>query len=231
MIATDRAEGKTGKVFDSLGAFSTLGNLRLIRALMLDKKPRKTIEIGMAFGGSCLIFANAHQELEHEPSQQHIAVDPFQTTFWDSVALEKLQEAGLSNFVQHLEQRSAFSLPVLLAQEPESIEMAYIDGSHLFEDVFIDFYYLTLLSAPGGLLLFDDSTTPEVKKVLRFINVNLGHLLEPIDLNPWRHQANESLVKTIGRKVTGRYQMTAYRKTRSLESGELRSWDSSFSNF
>jgi len=231
MIETDRAQGKTGKVFDSLGAFSTLGNLRLIRALMLDKKPQKTIEIGMAFGGSCLVFASCHRELGHEPAQQHLALDPFQSTVWDSIALEKLKEAGLSGFVQHFEQRSAFTLPTLVSQEPESIEMAYIDGSHLFEDVFIDFYYLTLLAAPGGLLLFDDSTYPDVKKVLRYINANLGHLLEPVDLTPWRDQSQESFVKKIGRKVTGRYQMTAYRKLKSLESGELRSWDAAFNNF
>lgn len=231
MVETDSAVGKTGKKFDSLGACSTLGNLRLIRSLMMDKKPKKTIEVGMAFGGSCLVISASHQELGHEPAEQHFALDPFQRTVWDCVGLEKLNEAGLEGYVKLFEERSAFVLPNLVKDHSESIELAYIDGSHLFEDVFIDFYYVTLLSAPGALILFDDSTYPEVRKVLKFINTNLGHVLEPVDLSPLRDSSRESLVKSIGRKVTGRYQLTAYRKIKSLESHELRPWDSPFHDF
>jgi len=231
LIETDRAEGTTGKVFEPLGALSTLGNLRMLRALMLELKPQKTLEVGMAFGGSALVIAASHRDLGHSPSQQHIAVDPFQTTFWDSIALAGLQEAELDGFVEHIEQPSAICLPELLKENRESIEFVYIDGSHLFEDAFIDLYYSTWLTSPGGVILLDDSTLPDVRKVIRFINGNLQHLLEPFDLTPWRLTADESLWKTAGRRLLGRYQLTAFRKRKSLDSYELRPWNSSLNNF
>jgi predicted O-methyltransferase YrrM len=231
MIETDRAEGTTGKVFQPLSALSTLGNLRMLRALMLELKPEKTLEVGMAFGGSALVMATSHRDLGHSPSQQHIAIDPFQTTFWDSIALAGLQDAGLSSFVEHIEQPSAVCLPELLKANRESIEFVYIDGSHLFEDVFIDFYYSTWLTSPEGIILLDDSTHPDVRKVIRFIKGNLQHLLEPFDLTPWRTTVDEPFWKTVGRRLRGRYQLTAFRKRKSLESYEMRPWNSVLNNF
>ena len=231
MIETDRAVERTGKVFEPLGALSTQGNLRLLRILMLDRKPQTTLEVGMAFGGSALVIASCHRELGHSASNQHIAIDPFQTTFWDSIALDKLQAAELNEYVQQIEQPSAICLPELLKDKREAIDLAYIDGSHLFEDAFIDFYYAAWLCAPNGMILLDDSTHPDVRKVIRFIEGNLSHLLEPVDLSPWRTSHDETSWKKLGRKLLGRYQLTAFKKRKSLDSYELRPWNSQLKNF
>jgi predicted O-methyltransferase YrrM len=41
-------------VFEGLGALSTVNNLQVLRALMLERRPRRTLEIGLGFGASAL---------------------------------------------------------------------------------------------------------------------------------------------------------------------------------
>src|SRR5579859_2991432 len=76
--------GKTGRVFRDPGAHSTLGNLNTIRELLREIRAERTLEVGLCFGGSTLLFCATHQELGHSPQCQHTAIDPYQTTTWDS---------------------------------------------------------------------------------------------------------------------------------------------------
>lgn len=71
-------------------------------------------------------------------------------------------------------------------QSGREIDTVYVDGSHLFEDVFIDFYYSCRLLKEEGYILFDDSTDEHVKKVLGFIRSNMKDHLQEIDLSPYR---------------------------------------------
>ena len=56
-------------------------------------------------------------------------------------------------------------------------QLIYIDGSHRFEDVFCDFYFVRYLLAVGGYVMFDDSSDSEVAKVVRFVRKNLVEIL------------------------------------------------------
>jgi len=97
--------GKSGKVFNSLAALSTRSNLETIHRLMLHLAPTRTLEVGFAFGGSALVICAAHQELGHAPEHQHVVIDPYQTSIWDSCGLVGLDRASLSDFVDlHLVQ-------------------------------------------------------------------------------------------------------------------------------
>ena len=89
----------------------------------------------MAFGGSALLFAATHRELGRPPSGQHVAVDPFQSVVWDDTGRLALEKERVAGYVEVLQQRSYTALPALLAAG-RTFDMAYIDGSHLFEDVF-----------------------------------------------------------------------------------------------
>lgn len=54
--------GHTGKVFEDLASLSTRRNIHFIRCLMMDMRPRRTLEVGLAFGGSALAIAACHRE-------------------------------------------------------------------------------------------------------------------------------------------------------------------------
>ena len=61
-------------------------------------KPPRTMEIGMACGGSTLTFAATHRDLKHSSSRQHVAIDGFQLAGNDHVGRLSLEAAGLSDY-------------------------------------------------------------------------------------------------------------------------------------
>jgi len=224
MLTVRRLVGRTGKVFGGLGAASTKNNLLALRSLMLEFKPQKTLEIGLAFGASCLTLATSHKKLNSEAAKQHIAIDPFQSTVWDDTARLALQEADLLNYVDVREDFSCIILAELL-KEKQIFDLIYIDGSHLFEDVFIDFYYSSRLLSDGGLILFDDSTDPHIRKVLKFIDSNFSSSFQKLDLSYLRSGLER--VKFSVAVALKKNQLTAYKKV----GGATRSWNSKFKNF
>src|SRR6186713_1068728 len=87
LIRTQRSVGQSGRVFEQLGALSTINNLQVLRAMMLERRPVRTLEVGLGFGGSALTIAATHRELGHPAAHQHTILDPFQATDWDNTAL------------------------------------------------------------------------------------------------------------------------------------------------
>lgn len=73
-----------------------------------------------------------------------------------------------------------------LDQEGRRVQFIYVDGSHLFEDTFIELCFSNALLDIGGLLFFDDSTYPDVKKVHCIIAANWSGAYRRVDLAKWR---------------------------------------------
>jgi predicted O-methyltransferase YrrM len=217
--------GRSGRVFEGLGALSTENNLIVLRRLMLELKPERTLEIGLSFGGSCLVFAAAHRDLEHSPMRQHVALDPFQTQVWDDCGLVLVARAGLEGFVDFRSSYSSSELPELLADRAH-FGLIYVDGSHLFEDVFIDAFFGTRLLDVGGVIAFDDSPNVHVHKVLEFLRSNCGDSLEEIDLSTYRDDSGKTLRYRVARMMD-KVQMTAFRRIGKID----RAWDASFGPF
>lgn len=193
---------------------SSINNMIALRNMHLSFKARNTLEVGMRMGGSCLTMAQTHKDLGFAPSGQHIAIDSYQRTpFNDSAGLLALERAGLRSFVDFRESHSALILAQLLS-EKHTFDLIYIDGSHCFEDVFVDAYFSAMLLSDGGVVAFDDSSDPHIKKVLAFIRRNLRHCLQEIDITPFRR--DRSLKYTIGR-IIGRVNMTAFKRVGELE--------------
>ena len=219
-----RAVGRSGRIFDNLGALSTANNLAILRALMLDRAPARTLEVGLSFGGSALAIAATHRELKHQQQHQHVAIDPYQTTLWDGSASLALERAGLDGFVDIREQPSAVALPALLA-EGRVFDLIYVDGSHLFEDVFVDTYFCFRVLSLDGVMLFDDCTIDHVSKVLRFVTTNWRQWAVEVDLAPYRADGRSWRYQTA--KWIGRTQLRAFRRTAAGTPG----WDASFHDF
>ena len=223
LYRTGRAVGRTGRVFDQVGALSTPQNVTTLRALMMERRPERTLEIGLSFGGSALTIAASHRDLQRPAERQHVAIDPFQSTVWDDCGREVLDRAGLGGHVDVREALSSTALPALSAEAP--FGLIYIDGSHLFEDVFVDAYFSARLLSDDGVMLFDDCTDPHVAKVLNFLTTNWHGVVAEFDLSPYRPDGQSMRYKLA--KQLGKTQLRAFRRSAPLP----RAWDAPFRDF
>lgn len=224
MIRRQQAVGESGRLFTDLGAVSTVNNLHVLRRLMLERRPQRTLEVGLSLGGSALVAAASHRDNGAAPARQHTSIDPNQAHDWDNAGLSALQRAGLRGYTDFRPFISAIALPALAA-EAARFGLIYVDGSHLFDDVFIDAYYGFRLLEPGGVILFDDSSTDHVAKVLSFVCANWANWTEEIDLSGYRSDGG-SLRYQVGKRL-GKVQLRAFRRT----GDDDRAWDAPLRSF
>lgn len=223
MLRTQRTVGQSGKVFDELGALSSMNNLCVLRRLMLERKPSRTLEVGLAYGGSALLITATHRELGHAPGRQHTAIDPFQQE-WDNAALAALERAGLIDFVDFRSELSAIAMGGLSA-EGAHYGLVYVDGGHFFEDVLFDAYFGLRMLDKGGVILFDDCVVDHVSRVMRFITANWSAWTTEIDLAPYREDGGSLRYRAA--RAIGKVQLRGFTRT----GVDTRAWDARLKNF
>lgn len=224
MLDSRKAVGRKGKVYEGLAALSTLNNLLCLRHLMMELRPTRTLEVGLSFGGSCLVFTASHRDLGRPGDGQHTALDPFQSSVWQDCGVLAVERAGLAGFLDMRHASSQLELPKFIS-EGVTFDLVYVDGSHLFEDVFVDMYFITRLLSEGGVVAFDDSANPNVAKVLRFLRRNLREALSEVDLLPYRAD-DDGWGYRMGR-LLGKTQLTAFKRVGNCE----REWNAAFVSF
>lgn len=199
--------------------FSTVRNLVTLRALMEWGAFPRTMEIGLAQGGSALTLASLHREQGRPPEGQHVAIDPLQRDIFQDAGLWALERDGLSAYVQHISECSQTALPAMW-KETRKFDLIYIDGNHSFDDVFVDFYFCDRLLETQGVLVFDDCADPRVRKVTQFICRNYAEAYKEVKLEELFVQDRPlrlRLARLLGRnqvRVFQRYSDT-YRKWNS----------------
>jgi predicted O-methyltransferase YrrM len=212
MYSTRTAVGASGKPFSMTSGLSTINNLSVLRRILLERKPQRTLEVGMACGGSALTFAATHKDNSAEAIGQHVAIDGFQKSGFDDVGRLQLQRAGLDQYVSVRERLSSYELADL-AETGARFGVIYIDGSHQFEDVFCDFYFARLILEQHGLILFDDSSDPEVNKVIKFIQKNLQHSFKQVPTASYRDLSIVDKLKYQLAEKLHKTQLTIFEKT------------------
>jgi predicted O-methyltransferase YrrM len=148
-------------------------------------RPRRSLEVGLAYGISTLYICEALAEVGAE---RHVAIDPYQyevpaeervnyssLTGWHGIGVENVRRAGYAHLLEHVPERSEFALP-RMAREGQQFEFAFIDGYHTFEAAFIDFFYVDRMLPVGGVMVFDDLSYPAVRKLVRFIIQNRDYV-------------------------------------------------------
>ncbi len=148
------------------------------REFIQENNLRSTLEIGMAYGLSSMFICQTHDDRGYG---SHIAIDPFQSSQWKSIGLLNIEKASLSDKLRFFEGYSYEVLPKLLAQK-ETIDFAFIDGSHQFDYTLVDFFYIDKLLQIGGYVIFDDIWMPGVRKVLYFVLRNRMYELVKINV-------------------------------------------------
>ncbi len=146
-----------------------------------------TIEIGLGYGISALyicagLLANGHSD------PRHLALDPNQTRRFSDIALQAIDDAGLTDMFELQREDSQLALPRLVA-EGRSFDFAFVDSNHRFDGVFVDLMYLARLVRGGGFVFLDDYELPGVRKAVGFCTSNLEWTIEEKaeanDLHHW----------------------------------------------
>lgn len=145
-----------------------------LRDLAIAEGAERTIEVGLALGMSALFLCQAVLPR----GGRHVAIDPFQAESWNGAGMRTLREAGVEELVEVIEEESQLALPRLVAEGRE-FDLAFVDGDHRFEGVFLDLYFMTRLVRPGGLIVVDDMWMPAVRTAVAYVEKNLGATLEP----------------------------------------------------
>jgi predicted O-methyltransferase YrrM len=149
----------------------------VLRDLLIGERPTVVIEIGLAYGASALAIAEALVTVGHAAAR-HVMVDAHQPDFHDR-GWEAITAAGLVDLCTLLAERSQLALPRLVG-DGFVADAAFVDGSHLFPNVFVDLYYLRELLRPGGLVVLDDCEWPSVGTAVRYFEVNAGWRTVPL---------------------------------------------------
>lgn len=135
---------------------------------LLDRPPRQFLEIGSWEGRSaCWV-------LETFPDATITCVDTFQGSP-EHVDLDvaNIRDRFLRNTAAHASRvtlKQGTSSVQLFGLEPESFDVAYVDGSHEEDDVLADVVMSFLLLRRGGLLLVDDYANPAFPGIRRAVD-------------------------------------------------------------
>jgi predicted O-methyltransferase YrrM len=151
------------------------------------ERARRTIEIGLGYGISAL-FACEGLLANGDATARHVVIDPYQATRFANCGLQFLDEAGVAELVEYHPEGSELVLPRFLA-EGRSFDLAFVDGNHHFDGVFLDLIYLGRLVRAGGVLFIDDYQLPSIARAVSFCTTNLEWTVEEVstedDLHHW----------------------------------------------
>ena len=170
-------------------------------------KPRRSLEIGLAYGFSTVYILAA---MEETGVGRHLALDPFQANQWHGVGALQARHFGMEQSFQLLEEYSSVAL-ARLARLREEFEFIYIDGNHRFDDVLVDFTLSAEVCPIGGNIILDDMWMPAIRTAVSWVRSNRSDFREiptPVgniahferigkDQRAWNHYVRFEVSRTI----------------------------------
>lgn len=177
VYGSDRIIGENGKVFSLQPQGFSERDGEALRDLAMREGAFQTIETGLCYGLSSLFLCEA-VAASGRAEARHVAIDPFQKRHLQSAGLRVLDAAGVADIVEFHDRMSQVVLPELLS-DGRTFDLAFVDGDHRFEGVFLDIHYLHQLVRPGGLIVVDDVWMPSVRLAVTFFVTNVGLELVP----------------------------------------------------
>lgn len=173
-----------------------------IRDLVMSTGAASTIEVGLAWGLSCLFLCEGLLRSGCD-TPRHLAIDPFQNSSWGNAGLILTRRAGLAPIVEFLELDSKVALPRLM-DVGDRFDFGFVDGDHKFESVFTDLLFMTRLVKPGGLIVVDDVWMPAIRLAIAYFEENLGlELLADAAPNAFRWASRRRWPRVSVRSGTG----------------------------
>ncbi|MEO8291616.1 MAG: class I SAM-dependent methyltransferase [Actinomycetota bacterium] len=153
-----------------------------LREWVQTERALRTLETGLGYAISTLFICEGL--LANGPDGRHVAADPYQLrglpihqTTYAGVGLQALEEAGVRDIIEFYEEESQIVLP-RLPGEGRRFDLAFLDGNHRFEGVFLDLIYSGRLLKEGGIIFVDDTQLPGVRRAVDLCLANLGWVRE-----------------------------------------------------
>jgi predicted O-methyltransferase YrrM len=143
-----------------------------IRKRLVETKAKSTLEVGLAYGTSALVFAEYHQRAKNT-GVCHTAIDPNQygsgEGHWEGIGVQNLKRVGFirGRNWRLVEKSSVDALPDLAKKL--KVDVALIDGYHLFDYTLLDVFYCLKMLKVGGVLIVDDKKMRAIKAVAQYI--------------------------------------------------------------
>ena len=182
--AVARFDGSTHEIFP---VAASVAEGEALRDWVVRERAQRTIEIGLGYAVSTLFICEGLLIGGNQPIK-HVVVDPYQESRFANCGLQFLEDAGVKALVEHHSAASEIVLPLLVA-EAARFDLAFVDGNHRFDAVFVDLFYLGRLLQPGCVIIVDDYQLPGVRRAAAFYVTNLGWSVEKIsvadDLHQW----------------------------------------------
>lgn len=173
LYARGTIRGEDGTEFNILPMSLTPERGAFLRDICRAERPQATIEIGMAYGLSTLFIVQTLLETG-AASCKHTVMDPFQTGVFHDAGRRLIREAGVDPLIEFHHDSSEYVLPRLL-HEGRRFDLAFIDGNHRFDHVFVDLFYIDRLLKDSGMLVLDDCFLDSVHFACRFAQTNYGY--------------------------------------------------------
>lgn len=162
-----------------------------MNSIIRANKVKSSFEIGFAFGFSTIWILDALQE-----DGFHRAIDPFEESFYRGVGLKQVERLHYAKErFGWIADYSIHAMSEMIKQEQE-VDHIFIDGSHRFDDVVVDFVLADQILRCGGVLCFDDLWMPSVRTVISFITSNREYDL--------RHQPIKNMAALMKRAPDNR---------------------------
>jgi predicted O-methyltransferase YrrM len=156
-----------------------------LRHWVIREGARHTIEVGLGYGVAALftcegLIANGAADAHR------VVLDPNQATRFANCGLQLLEEAGVLHLIEFLPTASEIALARFLA-EGRRFDLAFVDGNHRFDGVFLDLVYLGRLVRPGGIIVVDDYQLRSVARAVAYCTSNLAWTVEDQSTQDRRH--------------------------------------------
>jgi predicted O-methyltransferase YrrM len=171
MYTSPTLQGLNGPVeVDEITRVNRTTGAELFR-LVRESGAMRSLEVGLAYGFSTIWIMDA---LAEEGS--HVAIDPFQSSYWQGVGLTQAKRLTSKRF-EFLEDYSIHVLSDYI-RAGEKFDFIFIDGNHRFDDVLVDFYLADQILKVGGVMVLDDIWMASIRTVHSFVLANRAY--EPI---------------------------------------------------
>jgi predicted O-methyltransferase YrrM len=155
-----------------------------IRKALKQTDAKQTLEVGFAFGTSALVFAEHHQRMKNT-GISHTIIDPNQygkgEGAWEGIGAENLKRVG---FIKNrnwrlVEASSIEALPALYKKFGSGwLDVALVDGWHLFDYTLLDVMYCLQMLRVGGILIVDDKRMKAIHAVAKYVTRAYPHVVD-----------------------------------------------------